>query len=1063
MMSTPSELSANWPSRFGIRDPHPPCLFHRAEDLDRTPRPVGQAHTLRRAFEYMKLDGIWCPPTGATVFFKVVDSIGAEELDELHRLVWNQGLAPLLVVVEAREVRIYSGLSAPTPSRHAGGHGRSLIESLNLSADALELSRFALKVQTGEFFRTHARAFDPDLRVERRLLENLKTARDQLRDVSRAQTEGPERERLFTTLDAVLCRVVFTCYLVDRGVIDDQYFEHTGAGDATRLADLFGDDDPTAERRRLYSLFSGLQRDFNGDLFAADLVAEEKLIEDGHLRVLGRLLQGEDLVTGQLSFLDYDFSVIPIETISAIYEHFLADRRKIGAFFTPPGLAEMVLKVATGTIENLLEKRFLDPSCGSGIFLVVLFNRLAEEWRRNHPAARYETQVDALIQILKRNIFGIDINETACRIAAFSLYLALLDQLDPPDIRRLQRRGRLLPGVVFTLEETRGRNGWVILNSSFGRIGPEISDEGFDLILGNPPWVSRGGVRADQARDWPDTADVEVAQGQVAYLFISKAPQHLKSRGRVCFLLPSGILFNHSHPALQFQLRWLKKNIVENVFNLSDLRYLLFDGAVRPALIVSYRPRRSQLDERNPEHDVVKYFTPKAGWTNLRANVLAITDSHTTVSLRSIVHKLEKQIAPTEWKERLWGTPRDWKLLDRLSLLPALSEIVGQPYKGEKKRWIIGQGFKPENPREGNGTKRPDPKPRPWQDDQLFVEGRSPGIDLLLLENDCAILGDRFRELHRDPKTHEIYRPPHVLVTQGLRVAFCDVHVVFRHSVQGIHGKKADRKLLMFLAAFLRSSLARYYLFHTVANWGVERDKVHLEELLRIPFPLPEDTPDPGKARTAVRDVASLMSHGLKRLQAPLVNRSSIVEPLLDKIRPYIYQYFDIDELEEILIEDTNRVSIPSKMPKRGQRHPPPALMPSKREERASYLSILCDLINEWSMGVLYHISGSITVSRAVGCGVVELTRSRADAPQPKLQAEKDSTEELDSVLARVQELRLGLDSVVRPDQEFKVFDGPRLYLLKPLILRFWTRTVALNDADEIASAILSASRSGPG
>ena len=36
-----------------------------------------------------------------------------------------------------------------------------------------------------------------------------------------------------------------------------------------------------------------------------------------------------------------------------------------------------------------------------------------------------------------------------------------------------------------------------------------------------------------------------------------------------------------------------------------------------------------------------------------------------------------------------------------------------------------------------------------------------------------------------------------------------------------------------------------------------------------------------------------------------------------------------------------------------------------------------------------------------------------------------------------------------------KVFDGSRLYLVKPLGLRYWSETAALNDADEIAGSIL--------
>ena len=53
--------------------------------------------------------------------------------------------------------------------------------------------------------------------------------------------------------------------------------------------------------------------------------------------------------------------------------------------------------------------------------------------------------------VLRSNLFGVDRNPTACRIAAFSLYLALLDQLSPPDIQELQRKGRMLPPVSYSL------------------------------------------------------------------------------------------------------------------------------------------------------------------------------------------------------------------------------------------------------------------------------------------------------------------------------------------------------------------------------------------------------------------------------------------------------------------------------------------------------------------------------------------------------------------------------------------------------------------------------------
>src|SRR5207245_3648151 len=161
-----------------------------------------------------------------------------------------------------------------------------------------------------------------------------------------------------------------------------------------------------------------------------------------------------------------DFSIIPIETISAINEHFLTaedphGKRKTGAFYTPRFLAEMILDIALEGIGSLLDKRFLDPACGSGIFLVGLFNRLAEEWKRKNSHARYDRQADALLAILRDNLFGVDENATACRIAAFSLYLAFLDQLKPSDIQELQRKKKVLPRLVCSSgeveAEARGR------------------------------------------------------------------------------------------------------------------------------------------------------------------------------------------------------------------------------------------------------------------------------------------------------------------------------------------------------------------------------------------------------------------------------------------------------------------------------------------------------------------------------------------------------------------------------------------------------------------------------
>ena len=78
--------------------------------------------------------------------------------------------------------------------------------------------------------------------------------------------------------------------------------------------------------------------------------------------------------------------------------------------------------------------------------------RSSTVWRKSgackNPKAGYDDQIKGLTSILKTNLFGIDSNPTACRITAFSLYLAFLDQLSPPDIRRVLKKTKMLPPLV---------------------------------------------------------------------------------------------------------------------------------------------------------------------------------------------------------------------------------------------------------------------------------------------------------------------------------------------------------------------------------------------------------------------------------------------------------------------------------------------------------------------------------------------------------------------------------------------------------------------------------------
>lgn len=1046
-----ASISPSWISQLDLAGKQAPNFFRSYDELLTGSSGVVQIHAMRRAWQDLMLDGIWYQDRSPYVYFKEVNQIDPAALKELHRRFWNQGIAPFLVVVSSEAFYVYSSLALPARQHEAVDDGDRLVEVLSRTADILEIRQLTRSLQFGYFFHSKPNSFNPSLKVDRYLLKNLESARTRLLDL----VNGVALD--IKIVHALLWRTIFISYLTDRKIIDSHYLSQISGKESKTLLELLEGASSQDAKQNIYKLFQKLKNDFNGDLFSDALSLENELVQDQHISTLAELLRGDDLSSGQLalSFWAYDFSVIPIEMISGIYERFLEvedseQKRKTGTYYTPRFLAEIVLDAALMKQGSLQNKKFLDPACGSGIFLVSLFSRIAEEWLSLNREASHEEHSAALIDILQNQLFGVDAEEAACRIAAFSLYLAFLDHLEPRDIQQLQGQGKVLPNLV-------GHN---ILCQDFFDDDLNLPHD-FDLVIGNPPWA-RASKAETLLEKWCAREGFPIAQKQLAYGFIWKSPFHLKDNGHISFILPSSILLNHHAKALQAQKRWLSTYKIEQVINLSDMRFYLFDGAIRPALVINYAKVPP-----NQQEDSIVYLVPKTEIETLKAEIISISpEDRVQIKLRELLYDLEKGQAALAWKQSFWGTPRDRKFLDRLSSLPRLNDIVDQlTVKPDKrtKRWLIGQGFQPRShndhlkdiDRINNGKKSQKVHSPQWSPNTLFLEGRSKSIDLLLLESDAQIVGDRFSQLRRLPD-QKIFQAPHVLITQGLRVAYSDFDVLFQDSIQSIHATEEDSSLLMFLTAVLNSNLADYFLFHTSANWGTERDKVHEEELLRLPFPILQETLNFSISSDILRETSHIFDDVKVRLSQNILQRALIIGQSKVKLFSLICQYYQIDEFEQILIEDTVNQWIPSSTPNRGTKNIP-TLRDSNDSEREEYLNLLCRLLNTWSSRSRYHVSGEIISSSKSGMGVIVL---RKDAGQPSQQNfERPSSPKLDEILERISRLLPQHEGSMAFYRNLKVFDGDKLYILKPLAFRFWSKTFALNDADEIAAAILTHNR----
>jgi N-6 DNA Methylase len=1032
-------IKQNWTTEFGIDDRVPPALFTSKDQV--TPG-TPQSHLLRRAFDVLKLDGVLCAEHSPLAYFRVVGQISTQAVYELHRQFWNHSGASVLVLVADDYVHIYSVMKKPEPAAPTSFALPSLVASLDRVAG--NLKEFIIAIESGEFYRQHQPWFDTTQRVDRYLLDNLRNTRLKLEQATDIKIQ-PE------VLDALLCRLVFTCYLFDRGVIGQKYLNNLGIHGAAHLREILGIPHQEQAKECLYKLFNQLAQDFNGDLFSDNLEQEKKYICDKHIDTLNSFFRGTEVATGQKTlFWPYDFEFIPIETISAIYERFLniSDKKK-GAFYTPRFLAEVVLDTALNSSESIIGKKVLDPACGSGIFLVSIFNRIAEEWKQANPNARNDRRATELMRLMREGLFGVDISLTACRITAFSLYLAYLDHLSPPDIQALQRKGKALPRLVVTDDQLPGAKvEGNIRRGDFFADDPWLPKD-VSLVLGNPPW---GSIATDNtpAGRWCKAHARPLPDKQIAAAFAWKAAEHIADDGRICLLLPHGLLFNHSTTAIPFQKAWLSEHAFERVLNLGDLRFLLFEKAIHPALIVNYC-KYPPFDETHE----IEYWTPKGDWTVTHAEVITVSpQDRTKLSVAELLRDLATPDAPQLWKQRYWATPRDWRLLARLADYPRLRDRIRQTReKSTDKPWIIAQGFQPLGP----GDKAEDAKNIDLPG-TAYIEAETETFDLFLLPTDCQALSSHTIQVRgRSGVGTEIFRGPHVLVTRGFSpkgfsgCAFADFDVAFRSSIRGIHGPISDKSLLLFLAAYLRSSLATYYLIHTSSSLGIYRPEVHDKDLLQLPFPLPNQLTASERATQIIEEVASIVEYAASQSASNYLLRLSATQAADAAIGPLINEYFDIHPLEACLIEDTIKVTMPSIQPT-------PSRMPVETVKHATalmcaaYRDCLCKMLNGWGKRSGFKVRGHVERAPMLGIAIAVLEKRQNAMPSDEaLTIGTDIVQVLDKIRKAIPRSHATLDVV----RGVTVFDGDRLYVVKPIGQRFWTQTAAMNDADEIASTIL--------
>ncbi len=863
------------------------------------------------------------------VFARLGSSDG-ELLARLYNRAWCMARPLLLFIARPGELAVYDLTKAPLRlDENIHSQNRLLgtvIAVLEVQTRLAEFHRERL--ETGALFGEER--FRESLnRADRALIRDLKTVRSELAGVPAAR--GGKRPAL-AHLHSLIGRVIFVRYLEDRKVLQPGYFDKV-AGRRKEWIRLLQQPAPGTpldpEMGHLlfprvlqnqdftYALFDQLAEDFNGDTFPVEDL-ERASIHQGHLDKLRGFLLGDLSAQASLFFYAYRFDVIPIELISSIYEEFyneqVSKERNQGSHYTPPALVEFVL-AHTLTPEVLATMpRVLDPACGSGIFLVEAFRRMVRHlWSQQGGRRPSRAQ---LLKVLREQVAGMDINEEAIRVAAFSLYLAFLHYQDPPDILAQPRLPHLkwVPEAECKQRQARKPGAEffeVLLNANAftaiaGKLPPEVTRRfgpgSATVVVGNPPWGypkrddTEGQQALCEAVQWcAAKSGRPIGDKELSQAFIHLALELLQDGGKAGLLVSSGVFFKHHENSRSFRRVWLTSARLEHVVNFAHVRQVFFSGPQREAKGIS--PFASVVFEKMPGGPALdsrfEYWSAK--------RTALIEHTQCVVLNQGDMHWLSQRDCLANeklWKIYWWGGHRDAAMIGSLNRFPkfeALSQHLNLP------AIIFGQGFT-----EAKREKASSGWLRQYKE----------------LPADCLTSYGPLKEawLRPVPLTvkrkgkREVYEGDRLLVRQGIAdgricARLIDVPLAFRNSVHGVLLTGLDRWQQLSLLGIFWSSLPRYYYFATAGSWGLWHDQLHLETVGDMPIRFPNTSRLRNRIAGIVEELQrlDLQPEGLELAGMVAQRRLPELEHRLDDA---IFDLYELNPAERDLVREMCSVGL---------------------------------------------------------------------------------------------------------------------------------------------------------
>jgi type I restriction-modification system DNA methylase subunit len=412
---------------------------------------------------------------------------------------------------------------------------------------------------------------------EKEFLKELDEYRTALARTFKNKNPDLDSETLTELTQRTLDRLVFLRFLEDKGI------------EPQRIMDRFGDKDTAwrdfiAASSRLDGIYNGIVFKRHALLDADDFRVDDNIFAD---------------ICENLAHVNspYDFDAIPIHILGSIYERFLGNvivatnkrvnvkpkpevRKAGGVYYTPEYIVRYIVDntvgklIASKTPDQIADMRFADIACGSGSFLLAVFELLLtyhghyyndnpKKARKgdciNHNGELY-LSLRKKREILLNNIYGVDIDAQAVEVCQLSLYLRLLKEETTgsthqylmefihtaqmkkllPDLNKNIVCGNsligtdVLEGQFFASEAERALN-----PMNFDDTFPEVVKRGgFDAIVGNPPYVRPHNLTPQMKQLLWAHYSTFVAKSDLYSCFMERGLTLTRNGGLFAFIVP---------------------------------------------------------------------------------------------------------------------------------------------------------------------------------------------------------------------------------------------------------------------------------------------------------------------------------------------------------------------------------------------------------------------------------------------------------------------------------------------------------------------------------------------